>query len=233
MTTDPVGVPLVVRTLPLSDPGPLLALLPRTAPLAWVRRGEGIVGWGSVARIELPPGRLENSPLHLADRVWSDLVAHALVRELDLKPDEWMAAIQFLTTPSTNWYAATYGIISTKTHETGAGIAAFYKANDFVGAYLRLDGFGNTLYMPSGNFQLQFPVRVMNKIELIPFATTGIAAPIGNGTDVSVAAIFGAGFAFRLPDSGKWYVPGDVIVDFEKWTNLKGQQIRFGLAWHF
>lgn len=92
MTTDPVGVPLVVRTLPLSDPGPLLALLPRTAPLAWVRRGEGIVGWGSVARIELPPGRLENSPLHLADRVWSDLVAHALVRDVVGLPGSGLVA---------------------------------------------------------------------------------------------------------------------------------------------
>ena len=92
MTTDPVGVPLVVRTLPLSDPGPLLALLPRTAPLAWVRRGEGIVGWGSVARIDLPPGRRENSPLHQADRVWSDLVAHALVRDVVGLPGSGLVA---------------------------------------------------------------------------------------------------------------------------------------------
>lgn len=78
MTTAPVGVPLVVRTLPLADPGPLLALLPRTAPLAWVRRGEGIVGWGSVARIELTGPQ----PFATADRAWTDLAEHALVRDV-------------------------------------------------------------------------------------------------------------------------------------------------------
>jgi menaquinone-specific isochorismate synthase len=44
--------PLVVRTVAVDDPGPLLALLP--APVeqdgtAWVRRGEGLVGWGRAA----------------------------------------------------------------------------------------------------------------------------------------------------------------------------------------
>jgi menaquinone-specific isochorismate synthase len=78
MTTAPVGVPLVVRTLPLADPGPLLALLPRTAPLAWVRRGEGIVGWGSVARIELTGPQ----PFATADRAWTELAEHALVRDV-------------------------------------------------------------------------------------------------------------------------------------------------------
>lgn len=92
MTTAPVGVPLVVRTLPLSDPGPLLSLLPHAAPLAWVRRGEGIVGWGAVARIDLPPGRGESSPLRLADRVWSDLVAHALVRDVVGLPGSGLVA---------------------------------------------------------------------------------------------------------------------------------------------
>ncbi|MBF5081752.1 isochorismate synthase MenF [Quadrisphaera sp. INWT6] len=54
------GARLRWRTTRLSDPGPLLELLTRTAPastgpggpLAWVRRGEGIVGWGEAARVE-------------------------------------------------------------------------------------------------------------------------------------------------------------------------------------
>jgi len=39
--------PLVVRTRAVADAGPLLALLPRDDVVAWVRRGEGLVGWGS------------------------------------------------------------------------------------------------------------------------------------------------------------------------------------------
>jgi len=35
----------------VSDPGPLLELLPREDALAWVRRGEGLVGWGVAAFI--------------------------------------------------------------------------------------------------------------------------------------------------------------------------------------
>ncbi|HEX6248527.1 MAG TPA: isochorismate synthase [Nocardioidaceae bacterium] len=41
--------PLVVRTVSVDDPGPLLSLLPPGDPLAWLRRGEGLVGWGVAA----------------------------------------------------------------------------------------------------------------------------------------------------------------------------------------
>ncbi|MGA8210911.1 MAG: isochorismate synthase [Nocardioidaceae bacterium] len=42
--------PLVVRTVRVQDPGPLLSLLPdRPDTTAWVRRGEGLVGWGTAA----------------------------------------------------------------------------------------------------------------------------------------------------------------------------------------
>lgn len=44
---------LAVRTVEIADPGPLLDLLPREAPLAWVREGEGLVGWGEAARIDM------------------------------------------------------------------------------------------------------------------------------------------------------------------------------------
>jgi menaquinone-specific isochorismate synthase len=48
--------PLPVRTTPIRDPGNLLASLPRTAPYAWIRHGEGLVGWGQAARADIPPG---------------------------------------------------------------------------------------------------------------------------------------------------------------------------------
>jgi menaquinone-specific isochorismate synthase len=43
------STPLVVRTVPVADPGPLLALLPDADATAWVHRGDGIVGWGVAA----------------------------------------------------------------------------------------------------------------------------------------------------------------------------------------
>jgi menaquinone-specific isochorismate synthase len=43
-------VPLVVRTARVDDPAALVALLPHRDDLAaWVRRGEGVVGWGAAA----------------------------------------------------------------------------------------------------------------------------------------------------------------------------------------
>ena len=71
--SDPSGVsaPLVVRTVAVDEPGPLLALLPEGVDqTAWVRRGEGLVGWGVAARIHT------SGPTRFADaRAW--WTAHA------------------------------------------------------------------------------------------------------------------------------------------------------------
>ena len=152
----------------------------------------------------------------------------------ELVPAPVTQVVNFFTTPSTNWYAATYGIINTETDEVGVGVAAFYKVNDFVGAFLGLDQLGGQLYMPSGNFQLQLPLKLFNRLDVIPFARTGIAIPVGRGNDdPNVAGILGAGWAVRLPEHSAWYIPNDVIVDVEKWTNVQGLQVRGGLVWKF
>jgi menaquinone-specific isochorismate synthase len=79
--SSPDGAPaprLVVRTVRVDDPGPLLALLPDGPDTtAWVRRGDGLVGWG-VAAVCRTTG---------ADRFteardwWTDRVHSALVRD--------------------------------------------------------------------------------------------------------------------------------------------------------
>ena len=81
MTTVPVGggrfAPLVARTTEVEDSGALLSLLPQDAPLAWVRRNEGLVGWGRAASFE-SRGR---GRFAAADRWWRDLVGAAVVRD--------------------------------------------------------------------------------------------------------------------------------------------------------
>lgn len=57
MSTDPSPTrqPLLVRTIPIEDPGNLTALLPHPDPaqvLSWVREGKGIIGMGQAHRIE-------------------------------------------------------------------------------------------------------------------------------------------------------------------------------------
>ncbi len=60
------------------DARDLLDLLPAgDAPLAWVRRGDGLVAWGEAARVETSgPSRFAD-----ADEAWRRIVAHAVVRD--------------------------------------------------------------------------------------------------------------------------------------------------------
>lgn len=45
-----------VRSVPVDDPGDLIARLPGSAPLAWLRRGDGLVGWGEALRLDVGTG---------------------------------------------------------------------------------------------------------------------------------------------------------------------------------
>lgn len=58
-----------VRTVEVSDPRDLLAHLPADDPVAWVREGEGMVGWGRFARVDLGTGpqRFVRAQTALAD----------------------------------------------------------------------------------------------------------------------------------------------------------------------
>ncbi|MBT0767766.1 chorismate-binding protein [Kineosporia sp. J2-2] len=77
MTTAPALAPLIARTVAISDPGPLLTLLPPGPGLAWVRHGEGLVGWGEAMRVN---GGGE-SRFDSATRAWADVMARAVVRD--------------------------------------------------------------------------------------------------------------------------------------------------------
>jgi len=76
----PLPQPLVTRTVEVPDLGDLIAHLPGadlTDALSWVRRGDGIVGLGEIARIETTgPRRFAD-----ADAAWHELTATAVVRD--------------------------------------------------------------------------------------------------------------------------------------------------------
>ena len=77
---DPTPPRLCVRTTEIDDPGPLLALLPARDAYAWLRRGDGVIGFGEVTRHK--PASIAE-----ADEWWSDLVAHTeTVTEPDHAP---------------------------------------------------------------------------------------------------------------------------------------------------
>ena len=71
MTSAPVLALLTATTVRVEDPGPLLTLLPQDGALAWVSDGEGLVGWGEAARLEVGgPDRFA-----LAQEWWRTLAA--------------------------------------------------------------------------------------------------------------------------------------------------------------
>jgi menaquinone-specific isochorismate synthase len=75
VSTAEVVAPTTVRTLPVVDAAALLERLPADGSLAWVRRGEGMVGWGQAARVELTgPDRFA-----AAERWWESWLAGAVV----------------------------------------------------------------------------------------------------------------------------------------------------------
>jgi menaquinone-specific isochorismate synthase len=77
-----VTTPLVARSVPVDDPGALVDLLPdHDEPFAWVRRGDGLVGWG-VSAVLRPSGRRR---FEEAQRWWRECSRTAVVRdEVDL-----------------------------------------------------------------------------------------------------------------------------------------------------
>ncbi len=69
--------PLVVRTVRVADPGPLLSLLPDQGGTAWVHRGEGLVGWGVAATVRTRgAGRFTD-----ARDWWAERTRSAVVRD--------------------------------------------------------------------------------------------------------------------------------------------------------
>ena len=61
-----------VRTVAVDDPGDLLSRLPSDGPLAWIRQGEGLIGWGRAHSIAIGLGsdRFATATAQLAD--WFD-----------------------------------------------------------------------------------------------------------------------------------------------------------------
>lgn len=80
--------PLVVRSVPIEDPGALLSLLPPDLSLAWVHREDGLVGWGRAAELGCAgPNRFDD-----AARWWRDLSSHAVVRDDVDRPGSGLVA---------------------------------------------------------------------------------------------------------------------------------------------
>src|SRR5690625_1795739 len=77
---EPAPVPLLARTVPIADPGDLLDLFPRpdaAGTVSWVRRGDGLVGWGAAARVDTAGA----TRMIDADAWWRETAAAMVVRD--------------------------------------------------------------------------------------------------------------------------------------------------------
>ena len=74
MTSAPALALLTATTVRIEDPGPLLALLPEDGALAWVTGGEGLVGWGEAARLDVDPSAVRGADrFELVEQWWRAL----------------------------------------------------------------------------------------------------------------------------------------------------------------
>ena len=73
----PASPGLSVRTTEIDDADPLLRLLPADGAVTWLRRDEGLVGWGVAAEIR-PRGLTRFTD---ADKWWTETVARAEISD--------------------------------------------------------------------------------------------------------------------------------------------------------
>lgn len=87
---------LHARTIEIEDPGPLTALLPEADAYAWLRHGEGLIGWGEVVRCK--PASIAE-----AEEWWRSLVGQVVaVSDLEHTPGAgFMAFGSFVFDPAT------------------------------------------------------------------------------------------------------------------------------------
>ena len=71
---------LVSRTDPLDDVPGLIARLPATGGVAWIREDEGFIGWGEAARVRVGtgPGRFERAAAALQELLSTAEVRNAV-----------------------------------------------------------------------------------------------------------------------------------------------------------
>lgn len=136
--------------------------------------------------------------------------------------------VNFFSQTGTNWSVAPFVTYISDEKDIGGGIAALYSISDYAGAFLRIDYFDDQVFMPSGNFQLQLPITLAGKFQVVPFAFTGAASSLNTGeSDGELIGLLGTGLGLRVTDRV------GVVYDVEHWTSHPGLQHRFGVLFRF
>lgn len=143
----------------------------------------------------------------------------------------------FFTSPlfefiqQTNLVVVAYSIIDTTSDNIGAGVGIGYKVSDFVVPTLRLDAIDDNLFVPSGNLQLQFPIKIAGKYEAVPFVFQALGTSFNGDNDGEAVSLTGIGMIVKIK-ANKWYIPDYLLGDYEHWTGggFNNNQVRLGVG---
>ena len=133
----------------------------------------------------------------------------------------------------TNFIVVPYGIVTAGNNNKyggGGGLALAYEVSQYFNSGMRIEYLNKAFYQGSFTTQLQVPIKLFNKVTVVPFILGGVAVPFGGGTENNagtVQGIAGTGLAIRL--SSRW----DILGDIEKWSATPGRQYRFGFGYKF
>jgi hypothetical protein len=120
---------------------------------------------------------------------------------------------------------------SKATDRYGFGVAGFYPVSQYAFVGGRIDWISGKLWAPSATIGARYTV---DKLPFKPtfFTMGGLVYTVsGAGVDThSVGAITGLGAIVNLKHSQDGNFTLDAFIEGEKWTNLPGEILHFGLA---
>lgn len=128
---------------------------------------------------------------------------------------------------ATNWtvaiapsYAKGLTDVNGDLKEWGGTAALLYPLGQFAYAGARFDYIAGNFFMPSLGVELKADIRLFNKVDVTPFAVTGVSYPVSGASEDSeeLGAIYGAGVKVHLFKTGNVRV--GAFAEWERWTQF-------------
>lgn len=135
--------------------------------------------------------------------------------------------IQFLAATNQNWaaavapsYAPNLKDANGKDAEWGFGALVGYWISPYVLTAVRFDYLGNSFFSAEGSATAQAPLKLFNKLTVVPFATTGIATPLTGAGNQNGNPIFIAGGGLSTTIYTWKNGSLNLLFESEKWTGV-------------
>lgn len=127
---------------------------------------------------------------------------------------------------ATNWtvaiapsYAKGLTDVNGELKEWGGTVGLLYPLGRFVYAGARFDYIAGDFFMPSLGVELKTDILLFNRVNVTPFAVTGVSYPVSGASDTEeeeLGAIYGAGVKVHLFTAKSIRIGG--FIEWERWT---------------